>query len=111
MSAAIEHTNLRTGGETSPLLTVRDLLLLRIAVGSATRADLQRDLAPVLASKMSSLEFRRSAELAISTLVGGNFSTETKGRLTITEKGGQVAEASFAASRLFPASWADAKPA
>ncbi len=111
MSAAIEHSNLTTGGEGSPLLTVRDLLLLRIAVGSATRADLQRDVAPVLASKMSSLDFRRSAELAISTLIGAQLTTESKGRLTVTEKGHRVAEASFAASRVFPASWTDAKAA
>ncbi|WP_414461499.1 hypothetical protein [Hyphomicrobium sp. DY-1] len=110
MTAAIEHSELKTDDEPSPLLTVRDLLLLRIAVGSATRADLQRDVAPLLASKISGLEFRRSAELALSTLAGAQLVSEAKGgRLTATDKGRQVAEASFAASRTFPATWSDAK--
>ncbi|RUO98420.1 hypothetical protein [Hyphomicrobium sp.] len=109
MSAAIEHSELKTGDGASPLLSVRELLLLRIAVGGATRADLQRDVAPLLAPRMSSLEFRRSAELAISTLIGAQYVTEQKGRLASTEKGRQVAEASYASSRTFPAAWTDAK--
>lgn len=110
MTAAIEHSELKTDDEPSPLLKVRDLLLLRIAVGSATRADLQRDIAPLMASKISGLEFRRSAELALSTLAGAHHVSEAKGgRLTVTDKGRQVAEASFAASRAFPATWSDAK--
>ncbi|MBS0252351.1 MAG: hypothetical protein JSR78_14935 [Proteobacteria bacterium] len=110
MTAAIEHSELKTNDEPSPLLKVRDLLLLRIAVGSATRADLQRDVAPLMASKISGLEFRRSAELALSTLAGAQLVSEAKGgRLTATDKGRQVAEARFAASRTFPATWSDAK--
>lgn len=109
MSAAIEHSELKTEGDTSPLLTVRDLLLLRIAVGGATRADLQRDVAPLLASRISGLEFRRSAELALSTLTGAQLISETKGRLTVTDKGRQIAEATFASSRAFPGTWSDAK--
>jgi hypothetical protein len=109
MSVAVEHSEAKAGGEPLPVLTVRDLLLLRIAVGSATRADLQRDVAPLLATKISGLEFRRSAELAISTLTGSQLIAESKGRLTATEKGRQVAETRFTTSRTFPATWADAK--
>jgi hypothetical protein len=109
MSAAIEHSDLKTADRASPLLSLRELLLLRIAVGGATRADLQHDVAPLLALRMSSLEFRRSAELAISTLIGAQYATEQKGRLTATDKGRQVAEASYASSRTFPAAWPDAK--
>jgi hypothetical protein len=109
MSAAIEHSELKSESGRSPLLTVRDLLLLRIAVGGATRADLQRDVAPLLASRIAGSEFRRSAELAISTLTGAQLIAESKSRLTATDKGYRVAEESFAASRTFPASWADAK--
>jgi hypothetical protein len=108
MSAAIEHSKM-TVERGDPLLSVRDLLLLRIAVGTATRADLQRDVAPLLAPKISGLEFRRSAELALSTLVGGQFITEAKGRLSVAAKGRDFAEASFASSRTFPESWSDAK--
>ncbi|MFT3733100.1 MAG: hypothetical protein QM780_17060 [Hyphomicrobium sp.] len=108
MSAAVEHSG-RTEGSASPLLTVRELLLLRIAVGGATRADLQRDVAPLLTSRMSGLEFRRSAELAISSLIGAGLITEAKGRLAVTEKGRQPAEERFAAVRAFPTSWGEAK--
>lgn len=111
MSAAIEHSGSRSREELSRPLTVRDLLLLRIAVATATRADLQRDVAPLLAPKISGAEFRRSAELALSTLAGAELTSESKGRLTVTEKGRRVAEAHFAAARSFPATWADAKAA
>jgi hypothetical protein len=109
MSAAIEQAELKIEGEASPLLTVRDLLLLRIAVGGATRADLQRDVAPLLASRLSGLEFRRSAELALSTLTGAQLIAEAKGRLSTTDKGRQVAEAIFASARAFPTTWSDGK--
>ncbi len=110
MSAAIEHSELKTGEEHSSALMVRDLLLLRVAIGGgATRADLQRDVAPLLTPKVSGAEFRRSAELALSTLAGAHLTTESKGRLTVTEMGRQVAESHVATARSFPATWSDAK--
>jgi hypothetical protein len=110
MSAAIEHSDLRSAEEQSSALTVRDLLLLRIAIGNgATRADLQRDVGPLLTPRVSGIEFRRSAELALSTLAGSQLTTESKGRLTVTERGRQVAETYVAAARSFPATWPDAK--
>ena len=109
MSAAVEQSGLKAEGAPSPHPNLRDLLLLRIAVGGATRADLQRDVAPLLAARISGLEFRRSTELALSTMAGAQLTTESKGRLTVTDKGRSVAEAYFTASRLFPASWTDAK--
>ncbi len=111
MSAAIEHSESRSDVEVSPTLTVRDLLLLRIAIGSATRADLQRDVAPLLTPRISGIEFRRSAELALSSLAGAQLTSESKGRLTATDRGRKVAEAHFAASRSFPTTWNDAKAA
>lgn len=65
----------------APHLTARDVVLLRVVAGGATRADLQRDCAPLLAPRISGTEFRRAAELAISTLAGTQLVTETKGRL------------------------------
>lgn len=109
MTAAIEQPETKSGAERSPALTVRTLLLLRIAIGSATRADLQRDVAPLLAPRISGAEFRRSAELALSTLAGAQLTVESKGRLTATDKGRQVAETHLMAARAFPATWADAK--
>ena len=94
MTAAIGQSERRTDFQTPPL-TVRDLVLLRIAAGGATRADLQRDVAPILAPQMSGTEFRRAAELAISTLCNTQLVSEAKGRLTASAKGLQVAEASL----------------
>lgn len=92
-----------------PELTARDLVLLRISAGTATRADLQRDVAPLLAPKLSGAEFRRSAELGISNLSGSQLVTEAKGRLTATSKGLQVAEALLAPAKTPCSSWADVK--
>jgi hypothetical protein len=111
MSAAIEQSGLKTEAGSSTHLAVRDLLLLRIAVGGAARADLQRDVAQLLAPRVSGAEFRRSAELALSTLAGAHLTTESKGRLTATAKGVDVAEALLTSTRSLPGTWADVKVA
>jgi hypothetical protein len=108
MTAAIGQSEQRTGFHTPPFM-VRDLVLLRIAAGSATRADLQRDIAPILAPRISGSEFRRAAELAISTLGNALLISETKGRLTATAKGLQVAETSLGSARSLGPAWADVK--
>jgi hypothetical protein len=94
-----------------PEPTAKDLVLLRISAGSATRADLQRDVAPLLAPRISGAEFRRSAELGISHLTGSQLVTEAKGRLTATSKGLQVAEALLAPAKAPCETWADVKTA
>lgn len=108
MTAAIGQSEQRTGFHT-PTFTVRDLVLLRIAAGSATRADLQRDIAPILAPRISGSEFRRAAELAISTLGNAQLISETKGRLTATAKGVQVAGTSLGSARSLGPAWGDVK--
>jgi hypothetical protein len=110
MTAAIGKTERQTDFQTPPL-TVTDLVLLRIAASSATRADLQRDVAPLLAPKTSGTEFRRSAEFAIGTLSDAHLVSEAKGRLTASAKGRQVAEATLGAERTFGATWAEIKSA
>jgi len=108
MTAAIGQSEQRTGFHTPPF-TVRDLVLLRIAAESATRADLQRDIAPILAPRISGSEFRRAAELAISTLGNAQLISETKGRLTATAKGVQVAGTSLGSARSLGPAWGDVK--
>ena len=110
MSAAIGQTERKFQAH-FPELTARDLVLLRIAAGSATRADLQRDVAPLLAPRMSGADFRRSAELGISHLTGSQLISETKGRLTASSKGLQVAEALLAPAKLAGSAWPDVKTA
>ncbi len=110
MSAAIGQSERRTETH-SPLLNARDLVLLRIAAGGATRADLQRDVAPLMAPRVSGTEFRRQAKLAISTLIGAQLVSETKGRLTASAKGLQVAEVLLGSPRSLAATWVDVRTA
>jgi len=110
MSAAIGQSERRTETH-SPLLNARDLVLLRIAAGGATRADLQRDVAPLMAPRVSGTEFRRQAELAISRLIGAQLVSETKGRLTASAKGLQVAEVLLGSPRSLAATWIDVRTA
>jgi hypothetical protein len=111
MTAAIEHLEAKEDAGALPSLTLRDLLLLRITAGTATRADLQRDVSPLFAGKISGLEFRRSAELVLSAFAGANLISETKGRLSATDKGHAAVAHFVASARVFPASWPDAKAA
>lgn len=108
MSAAIGQSERKFEAH-FPELTARDLVLLRISAGTATRADIQRDVAPLLAPKLSGAEFRRSAELGISNLSGSQLVTEAKGRLTATGKGLQVAAALLAPAKTPCSTWADVK--
>ncbi|RUP07887.1 hypothetical protein [Hyphomicrobium sp.] len=111
MSAAIEQSERTAAAGPSSHLGVRDLLLLRIATGGATRADLQRDVAPLLTPRISGTEFRRAAELALSTLAGSHAISESKGRLTASPKGLKAAADLLPTARSFPETWADVKTA
>ncbi|MBN9289893.1 MAG: hypothetical protein J0H36_01955 [Hyphomicrobium denitrificans] len=108
MSAAIGQPERKFEAH-EPALTAKDLVLLRISAGTATRADLQRDVAPLLAPRLTGAEFRRSAELGISNLIGSQFVSESKSRLTCTSKGLQVAEALLVSAKAPCATWADVK--
>ncbi|HET6388317.1 hypothetical protein [Hyphomicrobium sp.] len=116
MTAAIEQSAIERRERTAAAglannLGVSDLLLLRIAIGGATRADLQRDVAPLLAPRVSGTEFRRAAEFGLSTLSTSQLITEAKGRLSATAKGLNAAEALLAPARVFPETWAEVKTA
>lgn len=108
MSAAIGQSERKFEAHV-PALTAKDLVLLRISAGTATRADLQRDVAPLLAPRISGAEFRRSAELGISNLIGSQLVVEAKGRLSPTGKGSQVAEALLAPAKTPCSTWAEVK--
>ena len=108
MSAAIGQPERKFEAH-EPALTAKDLVLLRISGGTATRADLQRDVAPLLAPRLTGAEFRRSAELGISNLIGSQLVSESKSRLTCTGKGLQVAQALLASAKAPCATWPDVK--
>jgi hypothetical protein len=113
MPAVIGQSERKTEGQRPPErhMSISDLIMLRVAAGGATRADLQRDLAPLLAPAISGTEFRRSAELAISTLVGAHLAVETKGRLTASARGSEVAGALLVPARTSSRTWADVRTA
>jgi hypothetical protein len=109
MSAAIGQSERKMEDPSAPL-NVRDLVLLRVSAGTATRADLQRDVAPLCAPRLPGAEFRRLAELGISALTGSQLVTEAKGRMTASAKGLQVAEALLLAKTPC-GTWSDVKTA
>lgn len=64
------------------------LLLVRASCeGGATRADIVRDLASLVAHKLSPAEWRQAAETATGDLIAMGFVTEKRGRLKATDQG------------------------
>ena len=86
-------SQLRTAASTPPHLTIADLVLLRVAAGGASRAELQRDLAPLVAPKTPGTLFRRTAEMAIGTHISQQLLTDVRGRLSATAAGLRAADA------------------
>ncbi len=86
--AALSSRSARGPATAPATLAIADLVLLRAAVaGGATRADLQRDLAALVAPAINGTAFRRAAELAIGNFTGQGLLSDTKGRLQITPQG------------------------
>ena len=98
--AALSRRALRGAAPGASALSIADLVLLRVVAGGGTRAELQRDLAVLVAPKVSGTEFRRSAELAIGIHTGRLLLNDIKGRLTATQLGMRAAEALIAPSKL-----------
>lgn len=97
------------GAAAAPELSVADLVLLRIAAGGATRAELQRDLLVLLTPRMSGSAFRRAAELAIGNLTSRNAVSETKGRLQAAPAGLRAASEIVPALPSGASSWSAAR--
>ncbi len=77
----------------SPHLSIADLVLLRVAAGGASRAELQRDLAPLVAPKTPGTLFRQTAEIAIGTHGDQQLLIDVRGRLSATAAGLRAADA------------------
>lgn len=89
----------------APVFCISDLILLRISVAPATRAELQRDLAALCAPHVSGTNFRRQAELAIGQHTARHLISEAKGRLSITPAGSRTAHAALAPQRFVDGEW------
>lgn len=105
MAAATSKQSATSGAGTAAPLTIDDLVLLRVAAAPATRAELQRDLAALVAPKISGTVFRRSAELAIGTYVTQQLIIEQRGRLSASAAGVRVAEDHIAPFRISDGGW------
>lgn len=99
------------GADDAAELTVHKAVLLRVASGSATRADLQRDLAELFTPRLSGTEFRRRAELAIAALTGKNLVSESRGRMSATAAGMAAADplAPLVKGGIARASWGEVR--
>lgn len=93
MTAATNTPTSKATSDPAPEVSINDLVLLRATAASATRAELQRDLAALVAPKIPGTAFRRAAELAIGQHVARHLLTEHRGRLTATDAGQRAAEA------------------
>ncbi|MEZ5898363.1 MAG: hypothetical protein R3D51_02610 [Hyphomicrobiaceae bacterium] len=103
--AVAHRKSARVTASAGPRITVADLVLLRVAAGGATRAQLQKDLSSLVAPKVSGTAFRRLAELSIGQHTGQNLLSETKGRLSIAPAGLRAAEACTGYDRVGDATW------
>ena len=84
------------GAPGAPVLSIADLVLLRVAAAPASRAELQRDLAALVVPKIPGTVFRRTAEMAIGTHVAQQLISEAKSRLTATAAGLKAANSLIA---------------
>lgn len=89
----------RPGPAKASALTLDDLVLLRIAPASASRAELQRDLGPLTAPFLPGSAFRRAAELGITVLVTKGLASEDKGRIAATQAGVHQAQSILGTAR------------
>ena len=85
---------------------VETLLLARIACeGGATRSDLARDSGALLQHKLSPAEVRAAVDAGVAALIQRGFAIETRGRLSATEAGAELAGSFIEAGSLPLADW------
>jgi hypothetical protein len=85
---------------------VETLLLVRIACeGGATRSDLARDSGALLQHKLSPAEVRAAVDAGVAALIRREFAIETRGRLSATEAGTELAASFTEAGSLPLADW------
>ncbi|MEQ1651263.1 MAG: hypothetical protein ABL897_02115 [Hyphomicrobium sp.] len=92
-----------------PILSIDNLVLIRVSAAAATRAELQRDLAALAAPKINGTQFRRAAELAIGNHISQQRISEQRGRLSATDVGLKAADSLIAPARLSDGGWDGAK--
>ena len=67
--------------------TLADLIVLRLAAGGATRAEMARDLRPLTRPDLAPALWRAAADPLIAELIGAELALEARGRLKATPQG------------------------
>lgn len=88
----------------------RALMLVRVSCsGGATRAEIMRDLNPIFAHKLSPAEWRHLVTETISDLLLQGLAVQSRGRLTPSPTGREVADAFLGRKGATAATWQDVR--
>ena len=87
-SALAQSANHSTGGERwAQSAALAALILLRLAAGGATRAELARDLRPITRPVLAPAIWRAAADHVVTELIASGLASEVRGRLKATAAG------------------------
>ena len=85
-----------------------DLVLARIACsGGASRAQIVRDLGPLMGGKLSSAQWKTAADTALARLMMNGQARDARGRLRLTEQGEATVAGYFGEKEAHARTWND----
>ena len=107
MSALSKYAQALPAGGVAPSV-IDELILARIACsGGTTRAQLVRDLGPLLAPKLSTTQWKTAADTALARLMMSAKIRGARGRLRLTEQGEAVVSGYFGEKEAHARTWSD----
>ncbi len=107
MTALVEDITPRPRAAAAPQ-GIGSLVLARLSVAfGATRAEIVRDLMPLVSHRLSPAEWRAAAAEAAAELLSSGLAAEARGRLTPTDAGAEAMRGAFGHRGAVPASWPD----
>ncbi|MCZ7595751.1 MAG: hypothetical protein M5U16_13280 [Hyphomicrobium sp.] len=87
---------------------IDDLVLARIACsGGATRAQIVRDLGPLMAPKLATAQWRTAADTTLARLMVGGLIRDARGRLRLTDAGEAAVAGYFGEKEAHARTWSD----
>jgi hypothetical protein len=96
--SALRSAPAPSASNAAPTAAIDSLVLARIAcAGGATRAQIVRDLGPLVAAQLSTAQWRTAADTALARLLMLGHAKDARGRLRLTEQGETVVTAYFGA--------------
>jgi hypothetical protein len=107
MSALSKNAQVLPAGGAAPS-AIDDLVLARIACsGGATRAQIVRDLGPLVAPKLSTAQWKTTADTALARLMMSGKIRDARGRLRLTEQGEAIVAGYFGEKEAHARTWSD----